>query len=50
MIDDWKDAVDRFRVVMPRDYARVMGILESARTQGLSEEETLQRVMEPVNG
>jgi hypothetical protein len=27
-----------------------MGILESARTEGLSEEETLQRVMEPVNG
>ena len=50
MIDGWKDAADRFRVVMPRDYARVMGILESARTQGLSEEETLQRVMEPVNG
>jgi glutamate synthase (NADPH/NADH) large chain len=50
MIDGWKDAVDRFRVVMPRDYARVMGILESARTKGLSEEETLQRVMEPVNG
>ena len=31
-------------------HARVMGILESARTEGLSEEETLQRVMEPVNG
>jgi glutamate synthase (NADPH/NADH) large chain len=50
MMDGWSAAADRFRVVMPRDYARVMGILESARTQGLSEEETLQRVMEPVNG
>jgi glutamate synthase (NADPH/NADH) large chain len=50
MMDGWNAAADRFRVVMPRDYARVMGILESARTQGLSEEETLQRVMEPVNG
>jgi glutamate synthase (NADPH/NADH) large chain len=50
MIDDWETVAARFRVVMPRDYARVMGILESARTQGLSEEETLQRVMEPVNG
>jgi glutamate synthase (NADPH/NADH) large chain len=50
MMDGWSAAADRFRVVMPRDYARVMGILESARTEGLSEEETLQRVMEPVNG
>jgi len=50
MMDSWDAAADRFRVVMPRDYARVMGILESARTEGLSEEETLQRVMEPVNG
>jgi glutamate synthase (NADPH/NADH) large chain len=50
MMDGWDTAADRFRVVMPRDYARVMGILESARTEGLSEEETLQRVMEPVNG
>jgi glutamate synthase (NADPH/NADH) large chain len=50
MVDSWDAAADRFRVVMPRDYARVMGILESARTEGLSEEETLQRVMEPVNG
>jgi len=50
MMDSWDAAANRFRVVMPRDYARVMGILESARTEGLSEEETLQRVMEPVNG
>jgi glutamate synthase (NADPH/NADH) large chain len=50
MLDDWSLFAGKFRVVMPRDYARVMGILENARAQGLSEEETLQRVMEPVNG
>jgi glutamate synthase (NADPH/NADH) large chain len=50
LLADWESQVNKFRVVMPRDYARVMAILDNAKLEGLSEEETLQRVMEPVHG
>jgi hypothetical protein len=36
--------------VLPRDYARVMTVLAKASADGLSEEETSQRVMESVHG
>jgi glutamate synthase (NADPH/NADH) large chain len=50
MIDGWTAACKQFRKVLPRDYARVMAIIDQAKIDGLSEEETSRRVMEPVNG
>jgi glutamate synthase (NADPH/NADH) large chain len=50
MIADWDIAHAAFRKVLPRDYARVLSVLESAKRDGLSEDETAQRVMETVSG
>ena len=46
----WATSYKKFRKVLPRDYARVMAIIDQAKDDGLSEEETARRVMEPVNG
>ena len=50
MLEKWNSASQQFRKVLPRDYARVMAIFDQAKIDGLSEEETSRRVMEPVNG
>ena len=50
MLEKWTSASQQFRKVLPRDYARVMAIIDQAKIDGLSEEETSRRVMEPVNG
>jgi glutamate synthase (NADPH/NADH) large chain len=50
MLEDWATAYLKFRKVLPRDYARVMAIIDQARIDGASDEETSRRVMEPVNG
>jgi glutamate synthase (NADPH/NADH) large chain len=50
VLENWATAYKKFRKVLPRDYARVMAILDQAKADGLSEEETSRRVMEPVNG
>jgi glutamate synthase (NADPH/NADH) large chain len=50
MIEEWSSASQQFRKVLPRDYARVMAIIDQAKIDGLSEEETSRRVMEPVDG
>jgi glutamate synthase (NADPH/NADH) large chain len=50
MLKGWNTACKQFRKVLPRDYARVMAIIDQAKIDGLSEEETSRRVMEPVNG
>jgi glutamate synthase (NADPH/NADH) large chain len=50
MLEKWTSASQQFRKVLPRDFARVMAIIDQAKIDGLSEEETSQRVMEPVNG
>jgi glutamate synthase (NADPH/NADH) large chain len=50
MLEKWTSASQQFRKVLPRDYARVMAIIDQAKVDGLSEEETSRRVMEPVNG
>ena len=39
-----------FRKVMPRDYRRVLTVMKDASAAGLSEEETLVKVMESVHG
>jgi glutamate synthase (NADPH/NADH) large chain len=50
MLADWEIAGSSFKKVMPRDYARVLKVLEAAKREGLSEEETSKRVMETVSG
>jgi glutamate synthase (NADPH/NADH) large chain len=50
MLEGWTTACKQFRKVLPRDYARVMAIIDQAKIEELSEEETSRRVMEPVNG
>jgi glutamate synthase (NADPH/NADH) large chain len=46
----WETESPHFRKVMPRDFKRVLTVMEESRTKGLSEEETLRRVMEVSNG
>jgi glutamate synthase (NADPH/NADH) large chain len=50
MLENWATANKKFRKVLPRDYARVIAIMDQAKVDGLSDEETSRRVMEPVNG
>ena len=50
MLEKWTTTCQQFRKVLPRDYARVMAIIDQAKVEGLSEEEISRRVMEPVNG
>jgi glutamate synthase (NADPH/NADH) large chain len=50
MLADWEIASASFKKVMPRDYARVLAVLEAAKQEGLNEEETAQRVMETISG
>ena len=50
ILDAWDAEVSHFRKIMPRDYKRVMAVLESARSNGWSEEETLRQVMEVSHG
>jgi glutamate synthase (NADPH/NADH) large chain len=50
ILDAWDAEVSHFRKVMPRDYKRVLAVLESALEKGWSEDETLRHVMEVSNG
>jgi glutamate synthase domain-containing protein 3 len=50
MLENWSSSCAQFRKVLPRDYARVMVIIDQAKIDGASDEETSRRVMEPVNG
>jgi glutamate synthase (NADPH/NADH) large chain len=50
MLENWSSSCAQFRKVLPRDYARVMAIIDQAKIDGASDEETSRRVMEPVNG
>jgi len=46
----WATESANFRKVMPRDYKRVLEVMADAKSNGLSEEETLSRVMEVARG
>jgi glutamate synthase (NADPH/NADH) large chain len=46
----WTVEVSKFRKVMPRDYKLVLAVLAAAKAEGLSEEETSDRVMEAARG
>ena len=50
VLAQWEDLKTMFVKVLPRDYARVMAVLAQANAEGLSEDETSQRVMESVHG
>ena len=46
----WATESANFRKVMPRDYKRVLEVMADAKSHGLNEEETLNRVMEVARG
>ena len=46
----WAVEVSRFRKVMPRDYKRVLAVQAEAAAEGLTQEETDDRVMEAARG
>ena len=50
LLVEWDDRVGRFRKVMPQDYKRVLEVMKAAEADGLSEQETLDKVMETSRG
>jgi glutamate synthase (NADPH/NADH) large chain len=50
VLKDFETEVTRFRKVMPRDYKLVLSVMASAKADGLTEQETSDRVMEAARG
>ena len=50
LLEDWDAALKCFVKVMPRDYKLVLSVMASAKADGLSEQETSDRVMEAARG
>ena len=50
ILGEWKIEAAKFAKVMPRDYKRVLAVMAQAQASGLSEQETLDRVMEAARG
>jgi glutamate synthase (NADPH/NADH) large chain len=50
ILDQWGSTAARFRKVMPKDYKRVLSVMEEAAASALSEAETLERVMASAHG
>jgi glutamate synthase (NADPH/NADH) large chain len=50
LLGQWGSEVGAFRKVMPEDYRRVLAVMRDAEAAGLSEEETLAKVMESAHG
>jgi glutamate synthase (NADPH/NADH) large chain len=50
VLADWEVAVSHMRKVMPNDYQRVLTVMHDAEAAGLSEAETLARVMAASHG
>ena len=50
ILSAWSTEVSHFRKVMPRDYKRVLSVLEEAKAKGLTEDETAEIVMEVARG
>ncbi|MCB0969345.1 MAG: glutamate synthase subunit alpha, partial [Ilumatobacter sp.] len=46
MLASWSVEVSRFRKVMPTDYKRVLTVIEQSRAAGLSDDETVDKIME----
>jgi len=50
MLASWPVEVSRFRKVMPVDYKRVLTVMKESEAAGLTEDETVARVMEAARG
>jgi glutamate synthase (NADPH/NADH) large chain len=50
VLKDFDTEVAHFRKVMPRDYKLVLSVMASAKADGLTEQETSDRVMEAARG
>jgi glutamate synthase (NADPH/NADH) large chain len=50
IISKWASEAKHFRKVMPRDYKKVLTVIEAARAEGLNESDTAQRIMEAARG
>ena len=50
LLASWSVKVSRFRKVMPLDYKRVLTVMREAEAKGLTEDETMRRVMEASHG
>ena len=50
VLQQWESEVESFRKVMPEDYKRVLTVMAEAAEMGLSEDDTLQRVMASAHG
>jgi glutamate synthase (NADPH/NADH) large chain len=47
LLENWSEGVKRISMVMPRDYARVLDVIDRAERDGRSAE---QAIMEALNG
>ena len=50
LLADWSAAVERFTLVMPRDFKRVLDVRAEAEAEGLDEDQTNARIMEVLHG
>ena len=50
LLADWAGSIARFAKIMPTDYKRVLGAKAAAERAGLSEPETLEKIMEAAHG
>ena len=50
LLADWPAAVERFTLVMPRDFKRVLDVRADAEAEGLDEDQTNARIMEVLHG
>ncbi|MDI2126248.1 glutamate synthase large subunit [Yinghuangia seranimata] len=50
LLADWDTASRRFGKIMPRDYKAVLAAKDAAEQAGLSESETVQKMMEAAHG
>ena len=46
----WNVEISRFRKVMPTDYKRVLAVMRESEAAGLTEDETMAKVMEASHG
>ncbi len=50
LLDDWPAALERFTLVMPRDFKRVLDVRAEAEAEGLDEDQANARIMEVLHG
>ena len=50
LLNGWNVEISKIRKVMPRDYRNVLNVIAKAKAEGLTEEQTNERVMEAARG